>query len=97
MEIGDDNTMPSPYLVRPLEHGADVVFHSLTKFLGGHGTSIGGILVDGGTCRGRTYRVEDLTARWLTAKGIVEFYDADRRLMASVNLFEELAPQQMAA
>ena len=43
-----DNTMPSPYLVRPLEHGADVAFHSLTKFLGGHGTSIGGILVDGG-------------------------------------------------
>lgn len=55
------------------------------------------IIVDGGTCRGRTYRVEDLTARWLTAEGIVEFYDADRRLMASVNLFEELAPQQMAA
>jgi len=43
-----DNTMPSPYLVRPLDHGADIVFHSLTKFLGGHGTSIGGILVDGG-------------------------------------------------
>jgi len=43
-----DNTMPSPYLLSPLEHGADIVFHSLTKFLGGHGTSIGGILVDGG-------------------------------------------------
>jgi len=43
-----DNTMPSPYLVRPLDHGADVAFHSLTKFLGGHGTSIGGVLVDGG-------------------------------------------------
>ncbi len=43
-----DNTMPSPYLVQPLEHGADIVFHSLTKFLGGHGTSIGGVLVDGG-------------------------------------------------
>lgn len=43
-----DNTMPTPYLVHPLEHGADIVFHSLTKFLGGHGTSIGGILVDGG-------------------------------------------------
>lgn len=43
-----DNTMPTPYLVRPLEHGADIVFHSLTKFLGGHGTSIGGVLVDGG-------------------------------------------------
>ncbi len=44
-----DNTMASPYLVRPLEHGADIVIHSLTKFLGGHGNSMGGILVDGGT------------------------------------------------
>lgn len=43
-----DNTMPTPYLVRPLAHGADIVFHSLTKFLGGHGTSIGGVIVDGG-------------------------------------------------
>ncbi|MDF3043594.1 MAG: O-acetylhomoserine aminocarboxypropyltransferase/cysteine synthase [Thermomicrobiales bacterium] len=44
-----DNTLPSPYLVRPIEHGADIVVHSLTKFLGGHGTSIGGIIVDGGS------------------------------------------------
>ena len=43
-----DNTMPSPYLVRPIDHGADVVMHSTTKFIGGHGTSIGGIIVDGG-------------------------------------------------
>jgi O-acetylhomoserine (thiol)-lyase len=43
-----DNTMPTPYLVQPLAHGADIVFHSLTKFLGGHGTSIGGLIVDGG-------------------------------------------------
>src|ERR687894_104420 len=43
-----DNTLPTPYLVRPIEHGADIVVHSLTKFLGGHGTSIGGIIVDGG-------------------------------------------------
>jgi len=43
-----DNTLPTPYLVRPLRHGADIIFHSLTKFLGGHGTSLGGILVDGG-------------------------------------------------
>jgi len=43
-----DNTMPSPALVRPLEHGADIVIHSATKFIGGHGTSIGGIIVDGG-------------------------------------------------
>ena len=41
-----DNTVPSPYLCRPFEHGADVVVHSLTKYLGGHGTSIGGALID---------------------------------------------------
>ncbi|HCL66947.1 MAG TPA: O-acetylhomoserine aminocarboxypropyltransferase [Rhizobium sp.] len=44
-----DNTMASPYLLRPLEHGADIVVHSATKFLGGHGNSMGGIIVDGGT------------------------------------------------
>ncbi|MDH6268003.1 O-acetylhomoserine (thiol)-lyase [Rhizobium sp. SG_E_25_P2] len=44
-----DNTMASPYLVRPFEHGADIVVHSLTKFMGGHGNSMGGIIVDGGT------------------------------------------------
>ncbi|RTL64851.1 MAG: bifunctional o-acetylhomoserine/o-acetylserine sulfhydrylase [Pseudonocardiaceae bacterium] len=43
-----DNTVPTPYLVRPIEHGADIVVHSMTKFLGGHGTSIGGIVVDSG-------------------------------------------------
>jgi len=44
-----DNTVPTPYLIRPLEWGADIVVHSLTKFCGGHGTSIGGAIVDGGT------------------------------------------------
>ncbi|WP_331373988.1 O-acetylhomoserine aminocarboxypropyltransferase [Sinorhizobium chiapasense] len=44
-----DNTMATPYLLRPLEHGADIVVHSLTKFIGGHGNSMGGIIVDGGT------------------------------------------------
>lgn len=44
-----DNTMASPYLIRPIEHGADIVIHSATKFLGGHGNSIGGVLVDAGT------------------------------------------------
>jgi O-acetylhomoserine (thiol)-lyase len=43
-----DNTFASPYLCRPIEHGADIVLHSATKFLGGHGTSIGGIIVDSG-------------------------------------------------
>jgi O-acetylhomoserine (thiol)-lyase len=43
-----DNTMPSPYLMRPIDHGADIVVHSATKFIGGHGTSIGGVVVDSG-------------------------------------------------
>ena len=44
-----DNTLASPYLCNPLQHGADIVVHSATKFIGGHGTSIGGVIVDGGT------------------------------------------------
>ena len=44
-----DNTLASPYLIRPFEHGADIVVHSATKFLGGHGNSIAGLIVDGGT------------------------------------------------
>jgi O-acetylhomoserine (thiol)-lyase len=44
-----DNTVASPWLIRPFEHGADIVVHSATKFIGGHGTSIGGVIVDGGT------------------------------------------------
>lgn len=44
-----DNTMASPYLIRPFEYGADIVVHSATKFLGGHGNSIGGLIVDGGS------------------------------------------------
>jgi O-acetylhomoserine (thiol)-lyase len=44
-----DNTVPTPYLIRPFEWGADIVVHSLTKFIGGHGTSIGGAIIDGGT------------------------------------------------
>lgn len=44
-----DNTMASPYLIRPFEHGADIIVHSATKFLGGHGNSVGGLIVDGGS------------------------------------------------
>lgn len=43
-----DNTIATPYLIRPFEHGADIVLHSVTKFLGGHGTTLGGVIVDGG-------------------------------------------------
>lgn len=44
-----DNTFGTPYLIRPIEYGADIVVHSATKFIGGHGTSLGGVIVDGGT------------------------------------------------
>ena len=43
-----DNTLASPFLAQPLAHGADIVVHSATKFIGGHGTSVGGVIVDGG-------------------------------------------------
>ena len=51
-----DNTVATPYLAQPLRHGADIVVHSATKFIGGHGTSIGGIIVDGGDLRLRGQR-----------------------------------------
>src|SRR5690606_15756984 len=44
-----DNTFATPFLCRPIEHGADVVLHAATKWIGGHGTSIGGVVIDGGT------------------------------------------------
>lgn len=44
-----DNTFGTPYLIRPIEHGADIVLHSATKFIGGHGTTLGGVIVDGGS------------------------------------------------
>lgn len=50
-----DNTFATPYLVRPIEYGADVVVHSATKFIGGHGTSLGGVIVDGGTFDWKKY------------------------------------------
>ena len=43
-----DNTVATPYLCRPFEHGADIVVHSLTKYMGGHGTTLGGVIVDSG-------------------------------------------------
>lgn len=50
-----DNTFATPFLFRPLEHGADIVVHSATKFIGGHGTSLGGVIVDGGKFDWKTY------------------------------------------
>jgi O-acetylhomoserine/O-acetylserine sulfhydrylase-like pyridoxal-dependent enzyme len=48
-----DNTLATPYLIKPIDHGADIVVHSLTKFLGGHGNSLGGIIVDAAPSTGR--------------------------------------------
>jgi O-acetylhomoserine (thiol)-lyase len=56
-----DNTLATPYLLRPIEHGADIVVHSATKFIGGHGTSIGGIIVDSGKFPWDNGRFPDLT------------------------------------
>ncbi|MET1073171.1 MAG: PLP-dependent transferase, partial [Umezawaea sp.] len=56
-----DNTLASPYLCRPFEHGADIVIHSVTKYLGGHGTTIAGVVVDGGTFDFGTDRFPDFT------------------------------------
>ncbi len=50
-----DNTFGTPFLIRPIEHGADVVVHSATKFIGGHGSSLGGVIVDGGTFDWKAY------------------------------------------
>jgi len=56
-----DNTIPSPYLVRPIEYGADIVIHSATKFIGGHGTSIGGVIVDSGKFKWDNGKFPELT------------------------------------
>jgi O-acetylhomoserine (thiol)-lyase len=57
-----DNTFATPYVTRPIEHGADVVVHSLTKFIGGHGTSIGGIIVDSGKFPWNNGNFQDFTS-----------------------------------
>lgn len=57
-----DNTFGTPYLIRPLEHGADIVVHSATKFLGGHGTTLGGIIVDGGRFSWDSAKYPDVAA-----------------------------------
>ena len=70
-----DNTLPSPYLVNPLEHGADIVVHSATKFIGGHGTTIGGVIVDGGRFPWDNGRFPELTEPDPSYHGL-EFYPA---------------------
>ncbi len=66
-----DNTFATPYLCRPLEHGANIVTHSTTKFLGGHGTTIGGMIVDGGNFDWRSGRFENFTTPDPSYHGLV--------------------------
>lgn len=56
-----DNTFPTPYLLRPIEYGADIIVHSTTKYIGGHGTSIGGIIIDSGNFDWKNGRFNELT------------------------------------
>jgi O-acetylhomoserine (thiol)-lyase len=89
-----DNTMPTPYLIQPLAHGADIVFHSLTKFLGGHGTSIGGVIVDGGTfdwaASGKFPGLTDPDPTYHGVRYVQDFGDAAFAVKLRVQLLRDL-------
>nr|WP_026239319.1 bifunctional o-acetylhomoserine/o-acetylserine sulfhydrylase [Parafrankia discariae] len=90
-----DNTLASPYLTRPLEHGADIVLHSATKFIGGHGTSIGGIVVDGGRFDWGNGRYPRFTEPDPAYDGLVfldEFPETAFILRARARLLRDLGP-----
>jgi O-acetylhomoserine (thiol)-lyase len=90
-----DNTVPTPYLCRPLEHGADIVVHSATKFIGGHGTSIGGIIVDGGKFDWANGKFPQFTQPDPTYHGVVyteAFGPAAFIGKARVHLLRDLGP-----
>ncbi|MEM0342812.1 MAG: homocysteine synthase [Thermoplasmata archaeon] len=90
-----DNTVPTPYLVRPIDHGADIVVHSATKFIGGHGTSIGGVIVDSGKFRWDSEKFPDLVEPDPSYHGIV-YTEAFGKLAyivkARVQLLRDLGP-----
>lgn len=90
-----DNTVPTPYLCRPLEHGADIVIHSATKFIGGHGTSIGGIIVDGGKFDWLNGKFPQFTEPDPTYHGVIytkSFGSAAFIAKARVQLLRDLGP-----
>ena len=90
-----DNTTPSPYLFRPIAHGADIIVHSATKFIGGHGTSIGGVIVDSGKFDWTNGRFPDLTEpdpsyhglRYVEALGPLAYI-----IKARVQLLRDIGP-----
>lgn len=90
-----DNTLPTPYLLKPLDHGADVAIHSATKFIGGHGTSIGGVIVDSGRFDWAGGRFPDMTEPDPSYHGIVytkAFGDLAYITKARVQLLRDLGP-----
>ncbi|WP_448641514.1 bifunctional o-acetylhomoserine/o-acetylserine sulfhydrylase [Geodermatophilus sp. URMC 63] len=89
-----DNTIATPFLVRPLEHGADVVVHSATKYLGGHGTAIAGVIVDGGTFDWTSGRFPGFTTPDPTYHGVVyaDLGAPAYALKARVQLLRDLGP-----
>lgn len=90
-----DNTVPSPYLCQPLKHGADIVIHSATKFIGGHGTSIGGVIVDGGKFDWNNERFPQFNEPDPTYHGVIynrEFGSAAFIAKARVQLLRDLGP-----
>ncbi len=93
-----DNTVTSPMLFRPIEHGADIVVHSATKVIGGHGTSIGGVIVDGGTFDWNNGKFPELTEPNESYHGM-KFYEAFKPignisyiLKARVTLLRDMGP-----
>lgn len=90
-----DNTVTTPYLLRPLEWGADIVIHSLTKFLGGHGNSIGGIIVDGGKFNWANGKFPEFTEPDPSYHGLKfweTFGNLSYILKARVQLLRDLGP-----
>ena len=90
-----DNTLPTPYLVRPIDHGVDVVVHSATKYIGGHGTSIGGIIVDSGKFDWTNGRFPDFTEPDASYHGVVyskSFGNLAYIIKTRVQLLRDLGP-----
>ncbi len=90
-----DNTLPTPYLIRPFDHGTDVVIHSATKFIGGHGTSIGGAIVDSGKFDWTSGRFPDFVEPDPTYHGVVytkAFGELAYIIKARVQLLRDLGP-----
>ena len=90
-----DNTMPTPYLVRPIEHGAAIVVHSATKFIGGHGTSIGGVIVDSGKFNWANGKFPEFTEpdpSYHGVKYVDAFGPAAFIIKARVQLLRDLGP-----